>query len=274
METLSALKMKKSQKITLSSRPFAEKITGILNRLDFSLGADEDSVFFEKREGKKVLVLVLASDRGFCGSFNQNILKFSEKEIKLISQDREIFLLTVGKKARAYFKKKGYEVRHNFFGIGDFGELADIKMISDFLIKKFLGNQYQEVYLFYTHFVSTFSQKPQKVKLLPVDRENLDVFLRNGYQKDEAKEVKDFLIEPSRRLLLEEVVPQLIEYLVYQAILEGNASEHSSRMMAMRNASENAKKKNDALKLDYNKARQEDITSEVLEVSSAKEALE
>lgn len=270
LETLSALKMKKSQKVALSSRPFSEKIAEILRKLD-SILAGKDSVFFEKREGNNVLALVLSSDRGFCGSFNQNILRFSEKEIKLISSAQKVDLLAVGKKAAAYFKKRSYDVKYNFFGIGDFAELADIKMLSDFLVKKFLENQYQEVYLFYTHFLSTFSQKPRKLKLLPVDKENLDIFLKAAPAGEERT---DFLIEPSPDLLLEEVVPQLIEYLVYQAILEGNASEHSSRMIAMKNASENAKKKNDDLKLDYNKARQEDITSEVLEVSSAKESLE
>src|SRR3989338_3092944 len=150
LETLSALKMKKAQKIALLSRPFAEKTAQVLSMLDNNLGAEEDrSIFLRKSSGNRALVLVLASDRGFCGPFNQNILKFSEKEIKEMQKSREIELLPVGKKAISYFKKKGYDIKRNFFGIGDFGELDDVKLISDFLIKGFLQKEYQEVYLFY-----------------------------------------------------------------------------------------------------------------------------
>ena len=138
LETLSALKMKRAQKINLLSRPFAEKVAQILGQIDSS-HIEEKSVFFEEKEGKSVLALVLASDRGFCGSFNQNILKFSEKAIKEISKDEDVEILPVGKKAISYFKKRGYGSPHSFFGIGDYGELEDIKMISDFLIDNFLN---------------------------------------------------------------------------------------------------------------------------------------
>lgn len=265
LETLSALKMKKAQKIALLSRPFAEKTAEILSMLENNPGKEEEkAVFFKIAPVKKTLILILASDRGFCGSFNQNILKFSEKEIIGMKKDREVELLPVGKKATSYFKKKGYEIRYNFFGIGDYGELDDVKSISDFLVRGFLENKYQEVYLFYTSFVSTFSQEPKMVKLLPVEK---------GTAESRIGQI-DFLIEPSYKMLAEEIIPGLIEYLIYQAILEGNASEHSARMMAMRNASENAQRKAGELNLSYNKARQEQITKEVCEVSSAKEVLD
>jgi len=274
LETLSALKMKKAQKIALLSRPFAEKTAQVLSMLDNNLGKEEDgSVFFRKSPGNKALALVLASDRGFCGPFNQNILKFSEKEIKEMQKSRAIELLPVGKKAISYFKRKGYDIKRNFFGIGDFGELDDVKLISDFLVKGFLQKEYQEVYLFYTNFVSTFSQQPKMARLLPVDRENLKEFFKKEIAANSARSI-DFLIEPSYKMLAEEIIPGMIVYLIYQAILEGNASEHSARMMAMRNASENAQKKAGELNLSYNKARQEQITREVSEVSSAKEALD
>lgn len=267
LETLSALKMKKAQKIALLSRPFAEKTAEILSMLENNLGKEDDrSVFFNKSKVNKVLLLILASDRGFCGSFNQNILKFSEKLIKEIKKDREVELLPVGKKAAAYFRDKGYDIKRHFFGIGDFGELDDVKSISDFLIKGFLAGEYGEVYLFYTNFVSTFFQQPKMVKLLPVDKPADSFAVRRAGT--------DFLIEPSYKMLAEEIIPGLIEYLIYQAILEGNASEHSARMMAMRNASENAQRKAGELNLSYNKARQEQITKEVCEVSSAKEVLD
>jgi F-type H+-transporting ATPase subunit gamma len=279
LETLSALKIKKAQKIVLMSRPFSEKVAQILEEIDSS-HIEEKSVFFDERkglpagrQGDNVLALVLASDRGFCGSFNQNILKFAERFMKENKENKKIEVLPVGKKAASYFKKREYKIVHSFFGIGDYGELEDIKMISDFLVSGFLQNKYQEVYLFYTNFISTFLQKPKLIKLLPLDRSYLREFCHTEAVKKTPKKEKDFLIEPSRQQLFEEIVPQLVEYLIYQAILEGNASEHSARMMAMRNASENAEEKVGELNLSYNKARQEQITSEVCEVSSAKEVL-
>ena len=195
------------------------------------------------------------------------------KKQKVEEKSREIELLPVGKKAISYFKKKGYDIKRNFFGIGDFGELDDVKLISDFLTKGFLQKEYQEVYLLYTNFVSTFFQQPKIVKLLPVDSENLKEFFKKEIAENSARSI-DFLIEPSHEMLAEEIIPGMIVYLIYQAILEGNASEHSARMMAMRNASENAQKKAGELNLSYNKARQEQITREVSEISSAKELLD
>jgi len=271
LETLSALKMKKAQKIALLSRPFAEKTAQILQRLELSQN-ELESVFFKgRRKTEKILIAVLASDRGFCGSFNHNILRFFEKEIKEIKGDREVEVLPVGKKAISYFKKKGYDSKFNFFGIGDYGEIEDIKIISDFLVKSFSENKFQEIYLFYTDFVSTFLQKPKRVRLLPIEKESLGGFLKN--EKPVAEKL-DFLIEPSKDTLVNEIIPQLIQYLIYQAVLEANAAEHSARMMAMRNASENAQEKVVELNLDYNKARQEHITEEVCEVSSTKEVLD
>jgi F-type H+-transporting ATPase subunit gamma len=274
LETLAALKMKKAQKIALLSRPFSEKIAQILKEIDYCR-LEEKNIFFDKLTGNqknKVLAMVLASDKGFCGSFNQNVLKFSEKMIKEMKKEKEVDILPVGKKSIFYFRERKYKLVQNFSGIGDFVEIEDVKMISDFLVNVFLQNKYQEIHLFYTNFISTFLQKPKSIKLLPLDANYLREFCRLEQEASPKKE-KDFLIEPSRSQLFEEIVPQLVEYLIYQAVLEGNASEHSARMMAMRNASENAQEKVGELNLVYNKARQEQITNEVCEVSSAKEVL-
>lgn len=269
LETLSALKMKRAQKVALSSRPFYEKISELLVKLKPFL-EERKTTFLKERKVEKILFAVVTSDRGFCGSFNQNILRMAEKEIESFKASSEIQIFPIGKKGSRFFKKRGYKIDFNFFGIGDWAQLEEIKPISDFLIKGFVENKFQKIYLIYTHFISTLSQKPRIIQLLPLKKEDLEEFCN---LESSGKE-NEFLIEPSSEILVEEIIPQLVEYLIYQHILESNASEHSARMIAMRNASENAKKKNDDLKLEYNKARQEDITSEVLEVSSAKEALE
>ena len=296
LETLSALKMKKAQKIALASRPFAQKIAYLLSQLDSVLKAKK-SVFLEEKEVKKILVLAIASDRGFCGSFNQNIVKFSEKEISgLKSKDVKIEILPIGKKGISFFKKKGYDFKLNFTGIGDYGELEELKPISDFLMKSFLEDKFQKIYFVYTDFVSSLLQKPKIIQILPFVKENFKDFLKEEISKKEEEFVfggevaertcpaaagypapwggEGFIIEPSFQMLAEEIVPQLVEYLIYQCVLESNASEHSARMMAMRNASENAQKKVEELRLLFNKARQEQITREVCEISLVKEVLE
>ena len=271
LETLSALKMKKAQKIALMSRPFAQKITRLLSELD-SVLKTKKSVFLEEKEVKDVLVLVISSDRGFCGSFNQNIVKLAEKELSALKNgDVKIEILPIGKKGISFFKKKGYDFKLNFTGIGDYGELEQLKPISDFLIKSYLENKFQKIYFVYTDFVSSLLQKPKIIQILPFVKENFRDFLKEEISK---KKEEEFIIEPSYQLLAEEIVPQLVEYLIYQCVLESNASEHSARMMAMRNASENAQKKVEELRLLFNKARQEQITREVCEISLVKEVLE
>lgn len=270
LETLSALRMKKAQKIALLSSPFAQKIAEILRKVD-SVLAEKNLIFLKERKIKKNLVAVITSDRGFCGSFNQNVLKLAEREIQELKKRKEgVQVFPIGKNGVSFFRKKGYKVELSFSGAGDFGELEEIKPISDFLVRAFTENKFQRIWLVYTSFISFFSLKPKKIQLLPLNRTDLEDFLREESEDNKS----DFLIEPSQDLLVQEIIPQLVEYLIYQCILESNASEHSSRMLAMKNASDNAKKKVDWLRLDYNKARQEQITLEVCEISSTKEVLE
>lgn len=282
LEALSALKMKKAQKIALASRPFAQKAAQLLKVLQPML-EEKKSIFLQPLAGEqapygagrkveKVLFVAVASDRGFCGSFNQNILKLAEREISRFSSDGSVGVqvLPVGKKAASFFKKRGFAVNFEFFGIGDFAQLQETKSISDFLTRAFLESRFQKICLVYTDFISTFFQKPKMLQLLPLSISDLKYFL----EPDSEVLGADFLVEPSKDLLAQEIVPQLIEYLIYQCILDSNAAEHSSRMLAMKNASDNAKGKAAELFFVYNKARQEQITREVCEISSAKEVLE
>ena len=268
LETFSALKMRKTQKRFLDSKPFAQQLANILRRIEKAL-KEGHSVFLEKREVKKILVCVIASDRGFCGSFNSNLIKFSNRELEQIKKEGEVEIMPIGKKSIESYKRNN-EIFHSFSGIGDYWRFNQTKEISDFLVKSFLENKYQKIYLFYTHFFSSFIQKPTKVQLFPLEKETFDNFLKEEPQKKET----DYLLEPSSKIILDDVLPVFVEYLIYQFILSANTSEHSARMMAMRNASDNARGLLEELRLDYNKARQEQITSEVCEISSTKEAME
>ncbi len=270
METFSALKMKKTQKRFLESKSFAEEMTVMLRNMKKAL-KEGKSVFLEKRPVKNILVCVVASDRGFCGPFNANILKLADKEIIKLREEGEIEILPIGKKAVKHYSKRE-KIRYSFSGVGDYWEFKQTKEISDFLVSSFLSNKYQKIYMFYTQFQSSFVQKATMVQLFPSTSESIENFTK----KEELKEGvnKNYLLEPSPKIILDEIIPIFVQYLIYQFILSANTSEHSARMMAMRNASDNAKGLLEDLRLVYNKARQEKITSEVCEISSTKEAME
>ncbi|HNY36294.1 MAG TPA: ATP synthase F1 subunit gamma [Candidatus Pacearchaeota archaeon] len=271
METFSALKMKKTQKRFSESKSFAEEMARVLKNMRKDL-KEHKSVFFEERPVKNILVCVVASDRGFCGSFNAGILKFADKEIAKIREEGEVEIMPIGKKAVKHYLKKE-RIRYSFSGVGDYWEFKQTKEISDFLIKSFLENKYQKVYIFYTHFQSSFIQKPSLAQLFPMEDKTVENFLKKEEEMSGGHSA-NYLLEPSPAVILDEVIPVFVEYLIYQFILSANTSEHSARMMAMRNASDNARDLLEGLRLAYNKARQQQITSEVCEISSTKEAME
>jgi len=268
LETLSALKMKKAQKIALESRPFAQKIGHLIRHLEPTL---KDRVVLRKRPVKDVLVVVVASDRGFCGPFNQNLLKTAQKEIQELKSRAKITVFPIGKKAITYFKECAEFAARSVSGIGDYGTLEEVKPISDYILGAYIGNNYQRVYLVWTDFISTFRQRPRTIQLLPLEWSELKEFAQEADRPVEKTEIS---IEPSPAVVVQEIIPQLVEYIIYQCILESNASEHSARMTAMRNASDNAAQRVEELTRDYNKVRQEQITREVTEISSAKEVLD
>lgn len=271
METFSALKMKKTQKRFSESKPFAQEIAKMLKDLRKIL-KEGRSIFIENRPVKNILVCVVASDRGFCGPFNANILKFADKQISKIKEDGEVEIMPIGKKAVDHYSKTE-KIKHSFFGVGDYWGFRQTKEISDFLIKSFIENKYQKVYVFYTHFQSSFVQKPSVAQLFPLETSTVENFLKKE-DVESCETNTNCVLEPSAQVILDDVIPVFIEYLIYQFILSANTSEHSARMMAMRNASDNARDLLEELRLVYNKARQQQITSEVCEISSTKEAME
>ncbi|HRT18039.1 MAG TPA: ATP synthase F1 subunit gamma [Candidatus Paceibacterota bacterium] len=268
LETFSALKMKKTQKRFSKSKPFAEEMAKMLNNMKKAL-REGKSVFLEERPVTDMLVCVIASDRGFCGSFNSNALRLADKTIVELRKEGNVEILPIGKKTVSHYLKNE-KIRYSFSGVGDYWRFSQTKEISDFLISSFLSNKYQKIYIVYTHFYSSFIQKPTAIQLFPVRNETIEEFLQGSTGEDVNKE---YILEPSPEVILDEIIPVFVQYLIYQFILSANTSEHSARMMAMRNASDNAKGLLENLRLAYNKARQAQITSEVSEISSTKEAM-
>lgn len=272
LELVSAVKMKKAQKLALNSRPFVKIILEILDELAHYQKEIKKSIFFQEFPVKKILAVVIASDRGFCGPFNRNILFFSEKEIEKM---KNVEIFPVGKKAIKFFRKKSYPIFFEMSGIGDFGELEETKPIADKLLEVFTKNIFQQIFIFYTDFISSFLQQPRKIQILPLKIEVVEEILENYLPKGwrlSKKSIPYLLLEPSPKEIFENLVPQLIRQIVHHTILETNAAEHSARMMAMKRAADNAKEILKNLILAYNKARQNQITAEVSEITFAKEA--
>jgi len=273
LETFAALKMRKTQKRHKETQFFAQTMARILKRLEKTLEKQE-SIFLEKREVKKILVCVIASDRGFCGPFNSNILKFSTKEIDNIKSKykrADVEIMPIGKKASYYFKKRKEVIKCEYFGVGDYWRYSESEEIAEFVIKSFLEKDYDKVYFVYNRFINSFLQKSTIIELFPLNKSIIDAFIEEENIEDEKLE---HVLEPNANRIVNEVVKEFVSYLIYQFILSANTAEHSARMTAMKNASDNASEILTALKLEFNKARQQQITSEVSEISSTKEAME
>lgn len=276
LELISAVKMKKALKLALGSRPFARKVISILIKLSREQKTSGiESLYFKPEEhkgAKKILVLVMASDRGFCGLYNKNILKLAEQEIKELKKEGEIEIIALGKKAVDYFKKRNYKIKDEFFGAEDYGKFENSKVLTQLLFRYYKEGEYREIYFYCTHYSSPFFQPPRKIQILPLDAEKLEEMLKKFAGESVAESKIEYIFEPSFKEIVGQLVLQLMEFEIEHAILEALASEHVSRMFAMKRAMDNAKEIIKGLTLQYNKARQAQITAEVLEITSAKEA--
>jgi F-type H+-transporting ATPase subunit gamma len=284
MEAVSAVKMRKSQNVALSARPYALTALEILYGISF-IANHASLPLMEKRPVKRICLAVITSDKGLAGAFNSNVIRKAEKILK--QGDKEFVIVAIGKKARDYFSKRDTRVVGEFVGAGDFGTISETKHISDCLSNLFLEQKCDETILIYTNFVSALKQEVVARKILPFSEESLKEIvdsitpLRGRYANMpkalgtiNIKNSTSFIFEPSPTEILETLLPKLLEIQVFHAVLEANASEHSSRMIAMKNASENAGELIDGLNLIYNKARQALITKELAEITGGREALE
>jgi F-type H+-transporting ATPase subunit gamma len=218
----------------------------------------------EVRPIKKTGVLVITSDKGLCGALNTNLLR---DVLKNDGPDK--VYVTIGRKGRQFLARLGKNLAADF-EIKDHFSFRDSKQVSKFLLQQFAEGKMDAIEIYYSHFVNTINQQPQKMGLLPIGLSAL------GAEKDEKSEAAgqaDFLFEPNPEELLGRLLPFYVHQQVYQAILDAKASEHSARMVAMKNASDNAKQIIKDLTLEYNKARQSGITREILEIATAQAAL-
>ena len=259
-QTISASKMRRAQEAVLASRPFEQRLREVLN--DLAPYADpEASPLLRKRPVKTALVILITSDRGFVGAMNTNNVRSALRHAETLPSARWV---AVGRKGIAQLRRFTRPIAE-FSGLGDRPTTADTNVIVRVLIDEFLAANVDEVYLAFTRFVNTLRQEPTVRRILPLEPEAEDI--------DARAPSLQYLFEPDPETVLGVVLPRLIEVSIYQAILENLASEHSARLIAMRNATDAATDLISELTLQANKARQWRITKEMLEIASGAEAM-
>lgn len=286
MEMVAASKMRKAQEYALGSRFYAVKALELLHNVIKS-GGIVRHYLLDKPDTEKVCFLVITSDKGLCGGANSSVLNKALAAAAKIGKDN-IDVVAVGRKGADFFKHKGFNVVASFSGFGDYAKLADTLPVARLLLEYQKNSQYVAVMVFYNKFISTLKQTVFAHTILPFDFNTLrDIakeiipetgryadFKKDFLQSAESRGARgDYIFEPSPVAVLNNLLPQLFEIEVHSIILEANASEHSARMVAMKNASDNAKGIIGDLKLAYNTARQAAITKELSEISAGAEAL-
>lgn len=274
MQLVAASKMKKAQDQALSGRHYAELMNKVLvNLREFS--SEESHPLLQAGEGDRDLYVVITTDKGLCGGLNTNLLKKVTSEAK----DTDAFV-TVGKKGRGSLGRLQKDLVADF-SVSDPVDFAEVKLISKFITEKFIEGEYGSVKVAFTNFVNTLTQVPHVETLLPVSQVQLGKKKEyEGMGNEEPASAPDasadagYSFEPDAASVFDTVVPQYVNYEIYQMILEGRASEHSSRMVAMKSATDNADQIIKDLTLQYNKLRQAAITSELLEITTAQMALQ
>lgn len=287
MEVVSATKMRRSQQFALAARPYAAASLEMAENVLARTPAHQLPPLLTAREIKNSCLIVITSDKGLAGAFNANVLKKAEGRIaECMVLQRPYILITVGKKAKEYFERRNTPIAKSFFGYGDYSSLAETREVAGAVLAGFLDGSWDEAHAAYMNFRTTLVQEPVVKKILPATQEGIEDAVRSilpergrfAYHetRDTYHETRynyEYLFEPSPAEILETLVPQLIKMHIHHIILESNASEHSARMVAMKNASDNARELIGDLTLAFNKARQANITRELVEITAGAEQI-
>ncbi len=263
MQLVAAAKMKKAQDQAMAGRDYSSQLNAVLSDISANFNEEASHPLLQAREGNRELVLVISTDKGLCGPLNTNLAK----KLRAETSDTADYV-TVGRKLRIMLEKLGKKILADF-SVKDPVPFADARSIASFLTKQFTAGNYDKVSIVFTRFVNTLTQVPEVKQLLPVlpPTASDDSGLIDG-------DTKDSLFEPSVDEVLASILPLYVNFQVYQALLESRATEHSARMVAMKAATDNAKKFIKELTLEYNKVRQGAITAELLEITTAMKAME
>lgn len=274
MKMVAAAKLKRAQDKITQMRPYSQKLTGILKNVSRALDGEIENVYGESREVNNVLLVVVTSDRGLCGAFNNNVLKAAERLIKEKYSYEEkhdgISILPIGKKSLDYFKKGTYKVHSEYSEMFKDLSFDAARDAAEFVMNSFSAGDFDKVDLVYNEFKNVATQIIRTESFLPLEEKKVVVEKK---EEDKKRRVVDYLFEPSAEYVINELIPKSLKIQFYKAILESNASEHGARMTAMDQATDNAGELIKELKLTYNRTRQAAITKEILEIVGGAEAL-
>jgi F-type H+-transporting ATPase subunit gamma len=271
LQAVSASKVRKSMQAMLNTRPYATKAWQVLTHIAGQPGRDTlHPLLTQRKEVENVLVVLITGDRGLAGAYNTNIVRYVLQ--RFLNYPVPVHYVVVGRKGRDMMIRRRQRVIAEFSNLPAAPSFADVSAIGRVAVYEFLDGRADEVYLVYTSFITMARQEPRIKKLLP-----LDVSGGEGRVQDFAPHERSlaaaYIYEPGQTQILDEIVPRFTALQVYQSIMESLASEHASRMLAMKNATDSATALAGALQLEYNKARQQSITSEMLDIAGGAEAL-
>jgi F-type H+-transporting ATPase subunit gamma len=261
MKMVSAAKLKKAQDAITAMRPYANKLTELLQSLSATLDGDSGSKFSDQREVNKVLIVAITSNRGLCGAFNSNVIKQSNNLINNVYAGKQVDVLAIGKKGNDILSKTNtiIENRSDVFDALTFDNVAEI---AEKLMDLFVDGSYDKIEIVYNKFKNAATQIIMTEQFLPIVP-----------MESDANVQQDYVFEPSKVEIIEELIPKSLKTQLYKGIRDSFASEHGARMTAMHKATDNAGELRDSLTLTYNKARQASITNEILEIVGGAEAL-
>jgi F-type H+-transporting ATPase subunit gamma len=269
MKMVSAAKLRKAQGAILKLRPYANKLNELIGNLSQSADLEFEIPYLKARPVKKVLLVVITSNRGLCGAFNSNVFKATNHYIAVNYQpfiaNKQLDVITIGKKATEYFTKRKFNVIKNFDHLFDTLTYEKTTQIAEELMKYYESGAYDKIELVYNQFKNAVTQVLKVEPYLPVVKTDLG--------SDKKTSQTDYIYEPDKDTIITELVPKSLKIQVYKAVLDSWASEHGARMSAMQKATDNAEDLLKSLRLSYNKARQASITREIIEIVSGVNAL-
>ncbi|HQK93973.1 MAG TPA: ATP synthase F1 subunit gamma [Armatimonadota bacterium] len=265
MRMVSAARLQRVQAKVSQARPYADKMAELLRHVAPHAREVSHPLLEVRQPARRVALVAVSADRGLCGSFNSNIIRWTSRF--LAEQTVPVELITIGRKVGSFFARRNVPIREQFTGISADSTPAEISVVSSLLRSIYEDETVDEVHILYTEFVNAVVQRPKIMRFLPFEAPAEMGQAEGRYHESE------YLFEPSARAVMESLIPRYVDTMIYHLLLESTASEHGARMMAMSNASTNAGELIDHLTLQLNKARQSSITGELLEIVAGADAL-
>ena len=272
MELIAASRIVKAQQRVAAAVPYSERITEVVKDLAAAGGASQSPLLAGREQVRRTAYVVISADRGLCGGYNAGVQRATEGEIKAdVLAGKDYAVVACGRKAEGYFKFRGYTIAESFSGFSDSPTYAHAKTIGQYVMDGYVAGDFDRVELVYTRFVSAGSQEVVLRPLVPLDRDT--VAGGDGKGTDAAGVAADFEFEPDPGTILDTLLPRYVEARIYAALLNAAASEHAFRQRAMKSATDNAEELIKNLSRIMNRARQDSITTEIMEIVGGAEAL-